>query len=242
LLKQLALSATYRQSTRATPDLLAKEPDNTLLARMSPRRLTAEMLRDQALFASGLLVEKQGGPSVYPYQPDGLWNEAMGRPNYPRSTGPDLYRRGLYTFWKRTAPPPALTVFDAADRSVCSARRQSTSTPLQALALLNDPTIVETARFLGQRMLKEGGKTRAEQVSWAFRTVVTRMTTEKERAILTSLYDEQATTFAADPKAVEKALAVGDAKNDPALSRTELAAAATVALAILNHDAAVMRR
>ena len=242
LLKQLALSATYRQSTRATPDLLAKDSDNTLLARMTPRRLTAEMLRDQALFASGLLAEKQGGPSVYPYQPDGLWNEAMGRPNYPRSKGPDLYRRGLYTFWKRTAPPPALTVFDAADRSVCNARRQSTSTPLQALALLNDPTVVEAARFLGQRMLKEGGTSRAEQVAWAFRTVATRAATDKERTILTSLYDEQATAFAADLKAAERALAVGDAKNDPALSRTELAAAATVALAILNHDAAVMRR
>jgi hypothetical protein len=242
LLKQLALSATYRQSTRATPELLAKDSDNTLLARMSPRRLTAEMLRDQALFTSGLLVEKQGGPSVYPYQPDGLWNEAMGRPNYPRSKGPDLYRRGLYTFWKRTAPPPALTVFDAADRSVCNARRQSTSTPLQALALLNDPTIVEAARFLGQRMLKEGGKTRTEQVAWAFRTVATRAATDKERTILAALYDEQATAFAADAKAADKALAVGDAKNDPAVNRTELAAAATVAVAILNHDAAVMRR
>ena len=242
LLKQLALSAPYRQSTRATPDLHAKDPDNTLLARMAPRRLTAEMLRDQALFTSGLLVEKQGGPSVYPYQPDGLWNEAMGRPNYPRSKGPDLYRRGLYTFWKRTAPPPALTVFDAADRSVCTARRQSTSTPLQALALLNDPTVVEAARFLGQGMLKEWGRSRAEQVAWAFRTVATRPATDRERAILAGLYDEQATAFAADPKAAEQALSVGDAKNDAALNRAELAAAATVALAILNHDAAVMRR
>ena len=125
LLKEIALSATYRQSAKVSPEHLAKDPGNRLLARMPARRLTAEMLRDQALFVSGLLVEKRGGPSVYPYQPDGLWNEAMGRPPYPRSKGPDLYRRGLYTFWKRTAPHPAMTTFDAADRSVCSARRSS---------------------------------------------------------------------------------------------------------------------
>ena len=242
LLKQIALSATYRQSAKVTPEHLAKDPDNYLLARMPARRLTAEMLRDQALFTSGLLVEKQGGPSVYPYQPDGLWNEAMGRPAYPRSKGPDLYRRTLYTFWKRTAPPPTSVAFDAADRSVCTVRRQSTSTPLQALALLNDPQVVEAARFLGQRMLKEGGSTRAEQAAWAFRVVATRAATDKERAILTKLFDEEATAFAADPKAAEKLLSVGDGKTDATLKPAELAAATAVALTILNHDAAVMRR
>ncbi len=246
LLKSIALSSTYRQSSRPTKvegvDPMSIDPDNRLLWRMPPRRLTAEMIRDQALNVSGLLVEKRGGPSVYPYQPEGLWNEAMGRPHYPRSTGPDLYRRGLYTFWKRTAPPPSLTTFDAADRSNCAARRQSTSTPLQALALLNDPTIVEAARFLGQRMLKEGGKSRADQVAWAFRLVATRPASAKELAVLTRLFDEQAAAFAADPKVAEKALAVGDAKNDPALNKVELAAAASVALTILNHDAAIMRR
>jgi hypothetical protein len=242
LLKQIALSATYRQSAKVTPELLAKDPDNRLLARMPARRLTAEMLRDQALFISGLLVEKQGGPSVYPYQPDGLWDEAMGRPAYPRSKGPDLYRRTLYTFWKRTAPPPTSVAFDAADRSVCTARRQSTSTPLQALALLNDPQIVEAARFLGQRMLKEGGPTRADQAAWAFRLVATRTATDKERTILAKLFEEEASIFASDPKAAEKLLAVGDSKTDAALKPTDLAAATSVALTILNHDAAVMRR
>jgi hypothetical protein len=242
LLQKIALSATYRQSAKVTPELLAKDPDNRLLARMPARRLTAEMLRDQALSASGLLVEKQGGPSVYPYQPEGLWNEAMGRPAYPRSKGLDLYRRTLYTFWKRTAPPSTSVAFDAADRSVCIARRQSTSTPLQALALLNDPQIVEAARFLGQRMLKEGGPTRADQAAWAFRVVATRAATDKERAILAKLYDEEATVFAADPKAAEKLLAIGDGKTDAELKPAELAAATSVALAILNHDAAVMRR
>jgi hypothetical protein len=242
LLKQIALSATYRQSAKVTPEHLASDPDNRLLARMPARRLTAEMLRDQALFVSGLLVEKQGGPSVYPYQPDGLWNEAMGRPPYPRSKGPDLYRRGLYTFWKRTAPPPEMVAFDAADRSVCTARRQSTSTPLQALNLLNDPTFVEAARFLGQRMLKEGGKTRAEQAAWAFRLVASRSATDREAAVLTKLFDEEAVMFAENPKDAEKLLAIGDSRSDAALNKTELAAATSVALTVLNHDAAVIRR
>jgi mono/diheme cytochrome c family protein len=241
-LKQIALSATYRQSAKVMPDLLAKDPDNRLLARMPARRLTAEMLRDQALFVSGLLVEKRGGPSVYPYQPDGLWNEAMGRPAYPRSKGPDLYRRTLYTFWKRTAPPPTSVAFDAADRSVCTVRRQSTSTPLQALALLNDPQIVEAARFLGHRMLNERGATRADQAAWAFRVVATRAATERERTILARLYDEQAALFEADPKAAERLLAVGDGKTDAKLRPADLAAATAVALTILNHDAAVVRR
>jgi hypothetical protein len=166
----------------------------------------------------------------------------MGRPAYPRSKGPDLYRRTLYTFCKRTAPPPTSVAFDAADRSVCTARRQSTSTPLQALALLNDPQIVEAARFLGQRMLKVGGPTRADQAAWAFRLVATRAATDKERTILAKLFDEEAAVFVGDPKAAEKLLTVGDGKTDPALKPAELAAATSVALTILNHDAAVMRR
>jgi hypothetical protein len=242
LLKQVALSETYRRSSRATPETLQKDPYNHLLAHFPARRLTAEMLRDQALSVSGLLVEKQGGPSVYPYQPEGLWNEAMGRPNYPRSKGPDLYRRSLYTVWKRTAPHPQLTTFDAADRSVCTARRQSTSTPLQALALLNDPQFVEAGRFLGQRMLKEGGDTTAERAAWAFRTGTGRPPTERETAALVKLFDEQQAEFAANPKDAEKLLAVGDSKADPKLGKAELAAAATLALAVLNHDAAVNRR
>jgi mono/diheme cytochrome c family protein len=241
-LKQVALSETYRRSSRATPEMLRKVPYNHLLARFPARRLTAEMLRDQALYVGGLLVEKQGGPSVYPYQPEGLWDEAMGRPKYPRSKGEDLYRRSLYTVWKRTAPHPQLTTFDAADRSVCTVQRQATNTPLQALALLNDPQIVEAARFLGQRMLKEGGDTPAARAAWAFRTVTGRPPTEREAAILVKLHDEQKAEFAANPKDAEKLLAVGDSEPDPKLDKVELAAAATLALAVLNHDEAVNRR
>jgi mono/diheme cytochrome c family protein len=241
-LKQVALSATYRQSSRVNPELLKKDPYNQLLARSPARRLTAEMLRDQALFAGGLLVEKRGGPSVYPYQPDGLWDEAMGRPKYPRSTGPDVYRRGLYTVWKRTAPHPQMTTFDAADRSVCTARRQATNTPLQALALLNDPQFVEAARFLGQRMLKEGGATTADRAGWAFRTVTGRKPSDRELSVLVALYEEQKAGFAANPKDAEKLLAVGDTRSDPKLDKVALAAATALAQAILNHDEAVTRR
>jgi hypothetical protein len=241
-LRQIALSATYRQSARLTPELLAQDPYNHLLARMPARRLTAEMLRDQALFVSGLLVETHGGPSVYPYQPDGLWNEAMGRPRYPLSRGTDLHRRSLYTFWKRTVPHPQMTTFDAADRSVCAARRQATSTPLQALALLNDTQMVEAARFLGARMLREGGRTATERAAWGFRVVTGREATAKETALLAQLYDEQRAEFAKDAKAAEKLLAVGEAKMSGSPDKADLAAAASLALAILNHDGAVYRR
>ncbi|MBX3398046.1 MAG: DUF1553 domain-containing protein [Gemmataceae bacterium] len=242
VLKQIALSATYRQTSKPAPEATAKDPYNHLLARAPARRLSAEMLRDQALFVSGLLIEKQGGPSVYPYQPEGLWNEAMGRPHYPQSKGADLHRRSLYTVWKRTAPHPQMTTFDAADRSNCAVKRQATSTPLQALALLNDPQFVEAARFLGQRMLKEGGATIEAQIAWAFRTATGRVANEREAAVLKSLYDEQRAEYANDKAAAAKLLAVGETKAAPKLDPVELAAATQLALAILNHDAAVNRR
>lgn len=242
LLKQLALSATYRQSARIAPDALARDPYNHLLGRAPARRLTAEMLRDQALFVSGLLMERTGGPSVYPYQPEGLWNEAMGRPAYPRSRGADLYRRSLYTFWKRTVPHPQMTTFDAADRSVCTARRQATSTPLQALALLNDPQMVEAARGLGERMLHEGGNSDAQRLGWAFRLVTGRAATEAEQGILERLLREQKEEFSRERNRAVKLLAVGEHRSDPRLDPVDLAAAASAALAILNLDAAVYRR
>jgi hypothetical protein len=242
LLRNIALSATYRQSSKADPQLLTRDPDNHLLGRAPARRLTAEMLRDQGLAAGGLLVERLGGPSVKPYQPEGLWEVAMGGPHYDRARGPDLYRRSLYTFWKRTVPHPAMITFDAAERNVCIVRRQSTSTPLQALALLNDPQIMEAARMLGQRMLREGGRTDAERAAWAFRTVTGRPATAKETAVLVRLLAEQKELFRADRPAAKKLLAVGDAKCDPGLDSAELAAAAVLALAVLNHDEAVLRR
>ncbi|MBY0456430.1 MAG: DUF1553 domain-containing protein, partial [Gemmataceae bacterium] len=199
--------------------------------------------RDQALASSGLLAEKLGGPSVKPYQPAGLWEEiAMGRPRYDQGKGDDLYRRSLYTFWKRTVPPPAMATFDAADRSVCTVKRQGTSTPLQALVLLNDTQFVEAARFVGQRMLTEGGKTLQERVSWAFRLVTGRAPNDKERAVLVKLFTEQQELFAKDPAAAKKLLLVGDKPADAALPPADLAAAAVLANVLFNHDEAVMRR
>lgn len=242
LLKQIVMSATYRQDSRARDDAMQKDPDNLLLARAPVRRLSAEMLRDQALYVSQLLVEKLGGPSVKPYQPAGLWNIAMGNPTYDQSHGPDLYRRSLYTFWKRTVPPPAMVTFDAADRSYCTVRRQATSTPLQALVLLNDPQHVEAAREAASRMLREGGKTQPEQVTWLFRAITSRFPTEREQSVLVKLFEEELEIFSQDPGAATAAIAIGESKAEAALSPVELAAATVLAQAIFNHDDAVHQR
>jgi hypothetical protein len=242
LLKTIAMSATYRQSSHAAAELLSRDPSNALLARGPSRRLTAEMLRDQALFDSGLLVEKLGGPSVKPYQPDGLWAVAMGNPKYEPDKGQGLYRRSLYTYWKRSVPPPAMTVFDAADKNVCTVKRQSTSTPLQALTLLNDIQITEAARFVAQRMLTEGGTSTDDRIAWAFQLITGRRARERELVVLKQLYGEQRELFASDADAAKKLLAVGEKPNDEKLDRTELAAGTVLANAIFNHDAAIMRR
>lgn len=242
LVKRIVLSATYRQDSKIPSTSLPRDPENLWLARAPARRLTAEMLRDQALFTSGLLVEKLGGPSVKPYQPAGLWNIAMGNPTYDQSHGPDLYRRSLYTFWKRTVPPPSLVTFDAADRSYCTVRRQSTSTPLQALVLLNDPQFVEAARFAGQRMLLEGGESLDTKVRWLFRTITGRAPTYKESSILRALFEEELASFEADEAAATRLLAVGEAPADAALDIKQLAAATLLAQAIFNHDEAVHER
>ncbi len=243
LLREFALSETYRRASRADADTVARDPNNQWLARSSARRLTAEMLRDQALAVSGLLVEKIGGPAVKPYQPPGLWEEiAMGRPKYVQGTGADLHRRSLYSFWKRTVPPPAMMLFDAADRSGCTVKRQSTNTPLQALALLNDVQLVEAARVLGERLLREGGGTRAAQIAWAFRAVCSRTATPAEMSVLEALFAEQHAIFAADEKAAEALLGIGEPKSDSTLPAADRAAATILAQALLNFDEALMRR
>ncbi len=242
LLRKIALSATYRRSSMASSEARIEDGENVFLARGPARRLTAEMIRDQALAVSGLLVEKLGGPSVKPYQPAGLWDIAMGRPEYGQGKGDDLHRRSLYTFWKRTVPPPAMMTFDAADRSYCTVRRQSTSTPLQALASLNDTQLVEAARKLGERMLLTGGATLDAQIGWIFRTVTDRAANERELAILKRLFEEQRAFFANNNDSAPKLMAVGDAKADGSVAPADLAAATLLAQAILNHDDALMRR
>jgi hypothetical protein len=241
LLKMMALSATYRQSSQATPEQLTKDIDNKLLSHYPVRRLSAEMMRDQALADSGLLVEKLGGPSVKPYQPGGLWEVAMGNPKYDQSHGADLYRRSLYTYWKRTVPHPAMITFDAAERNVCIVRRQATSTPLQALALLNDVQLVEAAKMMGQEMLQQPG-TLEQRLAWMFRTVTGRMILPKESEVLVNLWNAEKAMYAKDPETAKKLLAQGETKVDPKLAIDDLAASTIVAQAMLNHDEVVQRR
>ena len=243
LLRQIALSATYRQSSRATPELRTRDPHNLLFARAPARRLTAEMIRDQALAARGLLVEQIGGPPVRPYQPPGLWEEiAMGKPKYEQGTGADLHRRSLYTFLKRTVPPPSLITFDASDRLNCSVRRQATSTPLQALALLNDTQLIEAARHIGARMVTEGGSSSEQQVTYAFRLVTGRSPKAGEVQSLAHALSEQELLFASNQAAAEQLLTVGETPVKQTIPPATLAAATVIASVLLNHDEAVMRR
>jgi hypothetical protein len=243
LLRTIVLSQTYRQSSRAGAELRARDPQNLLLARAPARRLTAEMIRDQALAASGLLVEKIGGPAVKPYQPPGLWEEiAMGKPKYEQSKGEGLHRRSLYTFWKRTVPPPAMMTFDATERAVCTVKRQATSTPLQALALLNDTQLLEAARFVGARVLREGGEAPAARVRFAFRLATGRTPNAREVEALEAAWREQEEIFVTDAAGAERVLAVGETKVGGEFPPAQLAAATMVASLLLNHDEAVMRR
>ncbi len=240
-LKQVAMSATYRQSSNARPETLAADPENKLLARMPAYRLTAEMLRDNALAASGLLVEKIGGPPVKPYQPDGLWEEKSGA-HYERDKGEGLYRRSLYTFWKRTSPPPTLIAFDAAERNTCIVRRQVTSTPLQSLILLNDPQLTEASRWLAERMFKMGGGTLDSQITYLFRLLTSRTPRPSELRVLKTIYSEQRDLFAKNEQESIQLLTVGEKANDPAIAPIDLAAGSVVASALLNYDETIIKR
>jgi hypothetical protein len=243
LCKTIVLSATYRQRSACSASLRERDPDNLLLARGPSRRLSAEMLRDAALVAGGLLVEKIGGPPVKPYQPPGLWaGQNAFLPEYVPDKGAGLYRRSMYTFWRRTSPPPNMLMFDAPSREVCVVHRQSTSTPLQPLVLLNDPQFIEAARGLGERMLREGGTTTAERLTFAFRQGTTRRPTVRELDLLKQLHARQWETFREDPAAARKYLHIGDRPPAQNLDPVELAAATVTANTILNLDAAVMIR
>ncbi len=240
--KLIVMSATYRQSSKVTPDLLQRDPENRLLARGPRVRLAAEMVRDQALAAAGLLVEKLGGPSVKPYQPAGLWTEiTMQGLDYKQDHGENLYRRSMYTFWKRTSAPPEMMNFDAAGRESCVVRETRTNTPLQALNLMNDVTFLEAARFIGQRMLKEGGADDAARLSYGFRLVLARGPSANEMEILLDSLRFHRDRFATHPQDAEALLKQGESKTDPALNPCELASYASIASLILNMDEAVTK-
>jgi hypothetical protein len=237
LLKTIMLSGTYQQSSRATSQMLEKDPENRLLARGARLRLPAEMLRDQALAASGLLSEKVGGPSVHPYQPAGLWSELGGK-DYEPDHGDKLYRRSLYTFWKRTAPPPFMVSFDSALRETCTVREGRTNTPLQALHLLNDVQFLEAARKLAERTLHDGGASTLDRLTYAFRLVAVRAPRPKEIAELQQMLAFAGDRFGTDPAVARQFLAQGESPLDPQLDPVEHAKWMMVASMILNLDAA----
>jgi hypothetical protein len=236
----IVTSATYRQSSRVTPALVAADPENRLLARGPRFRLPAEAVRDQALAASGLLVERGGGPSVKPYQPPGLWKELTGTEEYVPDYGEGLYRRSLYTFWKRTVAPPALVTFDAAGRETCVVRPSRTNTPLQALNLMNDVTFVEASRVLAQRAMN-GGTTPEERVTLAFRLATARKPRPAELRVLLDGYRQHLAKYQKDEKAARKLTAIGEASRDEKLDVRELAAYTTIAGVILNLDEVVTK-
>jgi len=241
----MVTSAAYRQSSRVTPELRERDPENRLMARGPRFRLPAEMVRDNALAVSGLLAEKVGGPSVLPYQPKGLWEEIAYGDVYSAQTyqpghGQDLYRRSMYTFWKRTSPPPALITFDAPDREKCTARRAVTNTPLQALVLLNDPTYIEAARALAAKMMREA-RDPDQRIRYAFRLATAREPATKELQVLRDIERAEWTQYRHNPDGARKLLAVGESTFDTKLDAAELAAWTTVASTILNLDETITR-
>ncbi|MCA9271125.1 MAG: DUF1553 domain-containing protein, partial [Planctomycetales bacterium] len=241
----IVTSATYRQSSHAGAEAYRNDPENRLLARGPRMRLDGEEVRDAALAASGLMVERLGGQSVYPYQPQGLWLELNNRPGYskayPQGKGDDLYRRSVYTFWKRTVPSPMLKTFDAPEREFCTLRRSRTNTPLQALLLLNGPQFVEAARELGRRMLAEGGRTVDERIVYGFRLVTARRPSDAELKLLREAYEEDLQRFTDDEAAAAKLLQVGERGYDGRSPAAEAAAMAGVARLLLNLNEAITK-
>jgi hypothetical protein len=205
--------------------------------------MPAETLRDNALAISGLLSDRVGGPSVKPYQPDGLWQDVSveRRAVYEPSQGADLYRRSMYTFWKRTCPPPGMTTFDAPDRETCTIRRARTNTPLQALVLMNDPTYLEAARKMAERVLHDGGETPDDRLQYAFRLALCRAARDEEQKLLRGMLTQAQQRFAAAPDAAEKLLKVGASPRDQRLNTAGLAAWTTVCNLILSLDEAITK-
>ncbi len=240
-IKQIVMSAAYRQSSKGTPELRQRDPYNQFLARQGRFRLDAEFVRDNALAISGLLVSKIGGPSVKPYQPAGYWRYL----NFPtrewaNDKGENQYRRGVYTHWQRTFLQPSLLAFDASTREECTVERPRSNTPQQALVLLNDPTYVEASRVFAEKIAKSPGKT-AERINFAFRLALQRDADADEIAILTKLYEKHRTHFDANPKDALAILGVGYAPASKQIAPAELAAWTSVARTVLNLHETITR-
>lgn len=242
--KLIVMSATYGQSSRLTPVLAERDPENRLLARGPRFRLSGETLRDQALAVSGLLTEKIGGPSVRPYMPEGVWDETSRYGDlrgYKHDTGDGLYRRSMYTIWKRTAAPPTMLLFDAPNREICTVKRSRTNTPLQALSLLNEVTYVEAARKLAERMITEGGNSPADRLTKGFQLVTSRKPTAAELKVLTEGLELDLARQQQDPAAATKLTTFGESKSPTKFSPSELAAYTLTANILLNLDEVVTR-
>jgi hypothetical protein len=241
-LKLLVTSATYRQSSKVTPDALAKDPRNRLLSRGPRFRLEAEMVRDQALALSGLLSHKMHGPSVYPPQPPGLWQAAFnGERTWATSQGEDRYRRGLYTFWRRTVPYPSMATFDATSRETCTVRRIRTNTPLQAFVTLNDPVYVEAAQALARRIVKEGGSTAEERARFGLNLCLCRPPQEEQIKQVMALFESEREHYRKDAKAALALTTEPLGPLPPGMDAAELAAWTVVANVLLNLDAVLMK-
>jgi hypothetical protein len=245
LVRLIVTSNAYRQSSRVTPELFKLDPENNLLARGPRFRLDAEVVRDTSLATSGLLADKIGGRSVKPYQPPGLW-EAVGflgsnTREYKRDAGDGLYRRSLYTFWKRTSPPAALMTFDAPSRETCTVRRPRTNTPLQALALMNDEQYVEASRQLARRMMTESGPAPHDRLGFGFRLCTSRRPHSRELDVLAKLYDQQLAFYQTDRDGAVKLLSVGESKHNESLDSSEHAAWTMMANLLLNLDETITK-
>jgi len=238
--RTIVTSATYRQSSIDTPELLQKDPENRLLARGPRLRLGPDMIRDQALAVSGLLVEKVGGPSVKPYQPPGLWQELAGGKGYEADHGDGLYRRSLYTFWKRTVAPPFMINFDSPSRETCTVRETRTNTPLQALDLMNDVMFMEASRKLAERLMREGGADPGERIEYLYRLVLGRPVAPAEKQIVLETLRRFESRYAGESNAAKRFLQQGDSPV-PQLDAGELAAYTAVASLILNLDETITR-
>ena len=241
LQKKILMSATYRQASRISEDLMQRDPENRLLARGPRFRLSAEMVRDQALNLAGLLVEKTGGPSVKPYQPAGVWSDLTNGGDYKADHGDNLYRRSLYTFWKRTIAPPSMMTFDASGRESCVVRENRTNTPLQALTLMNDVAYVEAARKMAERMMTEGGLTPAARIDYGMLLATARHANAQESSVLADGYQAQLDRYKTNREAALRLLSQGESRRNEKLDAGELAAYTLVASLLLNLDETVTK-
>jgi len=236
MLKEMVMSATYRQESKVTEEMKQKDPFNKLYARGSRIRLSAEQIRDQDLCVSGIMSPKMYGPGVMPWQPDGIWLSPYNGATWESSKGDDQYRRAVYTYWKRSSPYPSMITFDAAQRNVCSARRIRTNTPLQALATLNDSAYLDMSRHFAYRMKKEAGKNIEQQISKGYELMLYKKISPAKLQVFEDLYNKALVEFKTDADRTCEMIGMNNENNNP-----ETAALVVVANAMLNLDEVVMK-